>query len=54
MIQRSVEIHDSLVARKDKKDNALIFVTQDGEPCDDGSHLLAKNNKVPAIKKCDL
>jgi len=26
------------------------LVIQDGEQCDDDSHLLAKNNKVPAIK----
>jgi len=32
------------------KDNTIIFVTQDGKPCDDGSHLLVKDNKVPAIK----
>jgi hypothetical protein len=29
-------------------------VTQDGEPCDDGSHLLTKDNKVPAIKDATL
>jgi hypothetical protein len=37
-----------------RKDNIVIFVTQDGEPCDDGSHLLAKDNKVPVIKDATL
>jgi hypothetical protein len=29
-------------------------VTQDGEPCDDGPHLLAKDNKVFVIKNATL
>jgi len=32
----------------------IIFVTQNGEPCNDGSHLLAENNKVPVIKDAIL
>jgi len=32
------------------KNNIVIFVIQDGEPCDDNSHLLSKKNKIPVIK----
>jgi len=46
-----VEIHGSLFARKD---NIVIFVSQDGDSCDDASHLLAKDNKVLAIKDATL
>jgi hypothetical protein len=42
-----VEIRDSPLVRKD---NIVIFVTQDAETCDDDSHLLAKDNKVLVIK----
>jgi len=45
-----IKIRDSLFARKD---NIVIFV-RDGEPCDDGSHLLTKDNKVPTIKDVTL
>jgi len=43
-----IKIRDSLLARRD---NILIFLTQDGEPRDDGSHMLAKDNKVN--NRCD-
>jgi uncharacterized Zn ribbon protein len=46
-----LEIRDSLLVRKD---NIIIFVTQDGEPCDDSSHMLAKDNKVSVIKDAKL
>jgi len=36
-----IKIHDSFFARTD---SMVIFLTQDEEPCDDGSHLLTKNN----------
>jgi len=36
------------------KNNIVIFVILDGEPCDDNSHLLAKDNKVFAIKDVTL
>jgi len=38
------------------KDNIVIFVIflLDGEPCDDNSHLLAKDNKLFAIKDVTL
>jgi hypothetical protein len=36
------------------KDNIVIFVILDGEACDDGSHLLAKDNKASAIKDATL
>jgi len=42
-----IEIRDSLYARKD---DIVIFIIQDGEPYDDGSHLLAKNNEILQIK----
>jgi len=28
------------------KNNIVIFETEDGKPCDDGSHMLAKDNKI--------
>jgi len=36
-----------------RTDSIVIFLTQDGEPCD-GSHLLVKDNRVPAIKNATL
>jgi len=42
-----IEIRNSLIVRKN---NIVIFITEDGKPCDDGSHLLAKNNKIPVIR----
>jgi len=36
------------------KNNIVIFLTEDGKPCDDGSHLLAKDNKIPVIKDAIL
>jgi len=46
-----IEIRDSLFARKD---DIVIFVIQDGQPYDDGSHLLAKDNKILQIKDTTL
>jgi len=46
-----MEIRDSLFARKN---SIVIFVNQDREPCDDNSHLLARDNKFPAIKDAIL
>jgi len=42
-----IQTRDSLFARTD---SIVIFLTQDGEPCDDGAHLLTKDNRVPIIK----
>jgi len=36
-----------------RTDSIVIFLTQNGE-CDDSSHLLAKDNRVPAIKNAIL
>jgi len=46
-----IKIRDSLFARTD---SIVIFLTQDEEPCDDGSHLLTKDNRVPTIKNATL
>jgi len=46
-----IKIRDSLFARTD---SIVIFLTQDGESCDDGSHLLTKDNRIPAIKNATL
>jgi len=46
-----IKIRDSLFARTD---SIVIFLTQDGEPYDDGSHLLTKDNRVPTIKNATL
>jgi len=35
-------------------DSIVIFLTQDGEPCDDGSYLLVKDNRISAIKNATL
>jgi len=45
-----IKIHDSLFARTD---SIVIFLAQDGEPCDYGSYLLAKDNNSPRNKKRD-
>jgi len=37
-----------------REDNIVIFIIQNGESCDDGSHLLAKDKKVTAIKDATL
>jgi len=46
-----IKIRDSLFA---PTDSIVIFLTQDGESCDDGSHLLAKDNRVSARKNATL
>jgi hypothetical protein len=46
-----IEIRDSLFARKD---NIVIFLTENGEPCDDSSRLLAKNKESPIIRDATL
>jgi len=46
-----IKIRDSLFARTD---SIVIFLTQDGESCDNGSHLLAKDNRVSARKNATL
>jgi len=46
-----IKIRDSLFARMD---SIVIFLTQDGEPCDDGSYLLVKDNRISAIKNATL
>jgi len=46
-----IKIRDSLFARTD---SIVIFLTQDGESCDNGLHLLTKGNRIPAIKNVTL
>jgi hypothetical protein len=46
-----IEIRDSFFARKD---NIIIFVIQNAEPCDDGSRLLVKNKEPPIIRDATL
>jgi len=42
-----IQTHDSLLARTD---SIIIFLTQNGEPCNDGAHLLAKDDRAPIIR----
>jgi len=37
-----------------RKDNIVIFITQYGELCDYGSHLLVRDNKISSIKDATL
>jgi len=46
-----VDIRDSLLV---DKDSIVIFVTKDEKPCDNDSHLLAKDNRIFVIKDATL
>jgi len=45
------EIPDSFITRKD---NLVIFTTQQGEPCDLGARMLAEEERLPKIKDAVL
>ncbi|XP_026830978.1 uncharacterized protein LOC113563519, partial [Ooceraea biroi] len=44
---RLIEVRDNLTTRKD---NIVIFITQQGSPCDRGARKLKETNKLPEIK----
>jgi len=46
-----VEIRDNLIVHRN---NIVIFVIKDGKPCDDGSNLLVRDNKIPVIRDAIL
>ena len=37
-----------------RKDNYLYFLSETGEPCDDGSRILAKRHAMPQFKKMEI
>lgn len=45
------EIRDNFLSRND---DLVIFITQKGEPCDKGAHMLAEINKLPPITESAL
>jgi len=46
-----IQTRDGFFARTD---SIIIFLTQDGEPCDDGAHLLINDDQVPTIRNATL